>query len=72
MISIEAAVSIVITLIVLGLVFGLLLFLVNYCAAQFPTMQPFAGVARVVLMILAVLVLIGLILNFAGHPVFRQ
>ena len=70
MIGIDTAVSLVVYLIIAGIVFGLLFWLINYCASQFPGMEPFAGIARVILVILGVLVLIGVLLSFAGHPVF--
>lgn len=68
MISIQAAVMAVVYLIVAGLVFGLLWWLIGYC--QLPA--PFDKFARVVLAILAVLVLIGILLSFVGgYQVFR-
>ena len=72
MISISAAVTLIVYLLIVGMVFGLLLFLINYTAREFPTVAPFAGAARVILMILAVLVLIGILLSLVGSaPIFR-
>lgn len=68
MISISAAVTIVLYLIVAGLIFGLLWWLVGYCGLP----QPFDKVARVILAILAVFVIIGILLSIAGGtPLFR-
>lgn len=66
MISIETAVMVVIYLIVCGLIFGLLWWLIDYCAIP----QPFNKVARIILAVLAVLVLINILLSFVGHPIF--
>jgi hypothetical protein len=70
-ISIDAAVSIVLTLVIAGVIFGLLFWLVGFCMSRFPTVAPFANVAYVILAILAVMVLIGILLSFSGHQVFR-
>ncbi len=68
MISLSGAVSIIIYLVVVGLVFWLLWWLVNYIAPP----EPFRKVANVILAILAVLVVIGILLSFVGGtPVFR-
>ncbi len=68
MISLSAAVTLIVYLIVAGLVFGLLWWLVGYCGLP----QPFDKAARVALAILAVLVLIGLLLSLVGgQPLFR-
>lgn len=68
MISLEAAVWIVVYLVVAGLVFGLLFWLVQYIGLP----APFDKVARVALAILAVLVLIGILLSVVGgQPIFR-
>ncbi len=68
MISISGAVSIVMTLIVAGLVFWLLTWLVSYCGIP----EPFNKIAHVILAILAVLVVIGVLLGaVGGQPVFR-
>ena len=69
MFSIEAVVMFVLYLLGVGLIFGLLNFLIGYVAGQFPGIEPFAKFAKIGLMILAVLVLIGIVLAFMGHPV---
>lgn len=75
MISLGMVVSIVITLLVAGCVFGLLFFLINYVGSQFGGAEPFVKVARIVLMVLAILFLIGMLISFSGAapsgPIFR-
>ena len=68
MISISEAVHVVITLIIVGLIFGLCWWLVGYCGLP----APFDKAARVILAVLAVLVVIGLLLSLVGgQPLFR-
>ncbi len=68
MISMQGAVTVVIYLIVGGLVFWLLWWLVGYCNPP----EPFKKIANVVLAILAVLVVIGILLSLVGgQPIFR-
>ena len=68
MVSISAAVAIIIYLIVAGLIFGLLWWLIDYVAVP----EPFNKFLRVVLAIVAVLVIIGILLSLvAGQPLFR-
>lgn len=69
MFSIESVVMFVLYLLGCGLIFALLLYLINYVAGQFPGVEPFAKFARIGLVILAVLVLIGVVLSFMGHPI---
>ena len=75
MINLQTVVMIVLYLLGAGLVFGLLFFLINYIAGQFPGegMNLFAKFARILLIVLAVLVVIGLIIQMVGGggPVFR-
>lgn len=67
MISIQAAVSVIVYLIVGGLIFWLLWWLIGYCAIP----EPFNKVARVILAVLAVLVIIGILLSLvSGRPIF--
>lgn len=69
MFAVESLIALVIYLIVIGLIFGLLWWLVDYC--QLP--EPFNKVVRVVLAILAVLIVISVLLSFLGGiPVFRR
>ena len=68
MISIGAAVSVVLYLIVAGLIFWLLIWLLDYVAIP----DPFNKIARVCLAILAVFVVIGILLSLiGGQPIFR-
>ena len=68
MISISAAVTVVMYLIIAGIIFGLLWWLIVFC--QIP--EPFNKVARVILAILAVFVVIGILLSLVnGTPMFR-
>lgn len=68
MISLSGAITLVVYLIVAGLIFGLLWWLIGYCGLP----APFDRVARVVLAVIAVLVLIGLLLSLVGgQPIFR-
>ncbi len=68
MVSISAAVTTIVYLIVAGLVFSLLWWLVNYTNPP----EPFKKIATVVLAILAVLVVIGILLSMvSGTPIFR-
>lgn len=68
MISISAAVYVILYLVIGGLIFWLLWWLVNYVAPP----EPFRKVANVILAILAVLVVIGILLSLInGTPIFR-
>ncbi len=67
--SLETVVEVVIFLIVVSLVFGLLFWLTRYIEGEWPTTAPSMKIIRVILVILAVLVLIGMLLSFAGHPI---
>lgn len=71
MFSIESIVHLVLYLLGAGLIFALLMYLINYVSTEFPTMGPFAKFAKIALVILAVLVLIGVVLSFMGHPIVR-
>lgn len=68
MFSLSAIVSVVVYLIIAGLIFWLLWWLISYIALP----EPFAKVARVILAIAAVLVIIGVLLGLAGHPIIRM
>ncbi len=68
MISLSAAVNVFIYLLVAGLVFGLLFWLIQFIGLP----EPFNKAARVVLAILAVLVIIGILLSLVGgQAIFR-
>lgn len=67
MISISAAVHVVVYLVVAGLIFWLCWWALDRIAPP----QPFRKVAEVVLILLAVLVVIGVLLSLvSGRPVF--
>ena len=67
MISIEQVVWAIIYLIIGGVVFWLLTWLIDYIGLP----EPFRKVARVVLAVGAVLVVIAVLLAMAGHPIVR-
>ena len=68
MISIGGAVTVIMYLIVAGMIFGLLWWLINYVAPP----EPFRKVANVILAILAVMVVIGILLSLVGgQQLFR-
>ena len=69
MFSIEGVVRFVLYVLGCGLIFGLLFFLIDYVCTSFPVMAMFGKFAKIGLVILAVLVLIGIILSFMGHPI---
>jgi hypothetical protein len=67
-------VEIVVYLLIAGVIFGLFFFLIDYVARKFPSepMQLFANVAKVILVVVAVLALIGILLSAVpGGPTFR-
>ncbi len=66
-ISVEGLVELVIYLIIIGGVFWLLLWLIGYVGLP----DPFAKVAKIILMVVGVLILINILLGFAGHPIFQ-
>lgn len=69
MISLSGAVTLIVYLMVAGLVFFLLHWLIGYCGVP----EPFAKVARIVLAVLAVLVIIGVLISIVnGQPLFRM
>ena len=65
--SLEGLVELVIYLLITGGVLWLLLWLVTYIGLP----EPFAKVARIIIMIVGVLLLINILLGFAGNPVVR-
>lgn len=68
MISISSIVSVLFTIIIVGLVFWLLWWLVDYLALP----APFNKVARVILAVAAVFILISLLLSLVGYPIIRM
>jgi hypothetical protein len=69
MISLSAVITVVIYLVVAGLIFWLLWWLVNYIAPP----EPFRKVANVILAVAGVLVVCGILLSLVGGPgpIFR-
>ncbi len=73
-IDLQNVVGIVLYILCVGAVFGLLFFLVDYIGRQFPgeIMTLFVKVAKIILVVLAVLVVIGILIGLAGgQPLFR-
>ncbi len=64
--SIEAIVEYVIYFIVVGLIFGLLFYLIDYCE----TPQPWNKYLKMFIMVCGILLVIGMLLAFVGHPLF--
>ena len=62
-----AVVSAILYLVVLGLVFWLLWWLIEYCGIP----EPFHKVAKVLLAVLAVAVICNVLLGLTGHPLIR-
>ena len=73
MISLAGAVTFIVYLLIAGLVFGLLYYLICYCEKEFPGIPLFFKIARLALVFLAVLVLIALLISVVGGtPLFRN
>ena len=58
-------VSIIVTLLIFGCIVGLLFYLIRIV----PVPEPYKGWILIVLQVLVVLVLIGMLLGFAGYPI---
>jgi len=65
--SLEGLVELVIYLSIVGGIIWLLLWLIGYVGLP----EPFAKVAKIIIMCVGVLILINVLLGFAGHPVVR-
>jgi hypothetical protein len=63
--SMAGLVSIIITLLIFGCIVGLLFYLIHIV----PIPAPYKGWILIVLQVLVVLVLIGMLLGFAGYPI---
>lgn len=63
----QSLIMAVIGLIILGLIVGLLWWLVDYCGVP----EPINRVIRVVIAIMVVLVLINFLLSIIGHPLIE-
>lgn len=71
MIDIGTVVMIFFWAIIVGLIFGLMIWLTYYLASQWPTCEPWMKFVRVALVVLMVFVAIGALLGLLGHPVIR-
>jgi hypothetical protein len=58
-------VSLIIYLMVAGLIFWLLWWVIGYSGIP----EPFAKVARVIIAVIAVIFLVGILLSFLGQPI---
>ena len=68
MISISAVIMVVLYLVVVGVIFWLLNWLIDYCGVP----DPFNKVARIILAVLAVFICIALLLSLVGgQQIFR-
>jgi len=65
--SLQGLVELVIYLAIVGGVLWLLLWLIGYIGLP----EPFSKVAKIIIMIVGVLILINVLLGFAGHPIVR-
>lgn len=61
--------GLLITLIVYAIIFGLLYWLVTYIVANVPIPAPFGNILIIAVVVIGVLMLIGLLLEIAGHPI---
>ena len=62
-------IGLLITLLVYALVFGLLYWLVTWIVATVPIPDPFGKIMIIAVVVIGVLMLIGLLLELAGHPI---
>jgi len=68
MVSLSALITLVIYVIVAGLIFYLIWWLIGYCGLP----EPFNKVCRILVAVVAVLFLIGILLSMInGQPLFR-
>jgi len=62
--SIEALISVIVYLVVIGLIFWCIWWFIGYVGVP----EPFNKVIRVVIGLVALVVVIGLLLSLVGHP----
>lgn len=67
MISGSAMLSLLITLVIVGLICYLIWWFIGYAGIP----EPFSKVARVIVALFALIFLINLLLGFTGHPLFK-
>lgn len=65
-ISGDTLISAVIWIVVAGVIFWLLNYLIDYCQVA----EPFNRIAKVIVMLAAVIILINALLSIAGHPLW--
>ena len=63
--TMSGLVSIIVTLLIFGCIVGLLFYLIHVV----PVPEPYKSWIKIVLQVLVILVLIGMLLNFAGVPI---
>ena len=68
MISLSVLLTSVLYIVIIGLIFWLLFWLVDSVGIP----EPFHKVIKVILMVVAVIILIGFLLNLAGMPLVRM
>jgi len=66
-ISSNDLVSALIWIIVVGVIFWLLIWLIGYCKLP----EPFNKIARILIAVVAVVILINILLGFTGHPLIK-
>jgi hypothetical protein len=67
MIAGSSLLSVLITLVIVGLIFWLLWWFIGYVGLP----EPFNKVAKVIIGLIALIFLINLLLGFSGHPLIR-
>lgn len=67
--SIDTVVAIFVTLLVFGAIFGVMFGILWYIGTKYSSATPWLNIIRVVLVVLGGLVLIFMLLAFAGYPV---
>lgn len=67
MITGSSLLSLLVTLVIVGLIFWLVLWFVDYIALP----EPFNKVAKVIIGIAALVFLVNLLLGLTGHPLLR-
>lgn len=67
MISVSSLIQAVVVIAVVGLIFWMCNWLIEYIGIQ----EPFHKVAKVVLAVFCVLIVIGVLLSLIGYPIIR-
>lgn len=69
--NIDTVVAIFIALLVVGSIFGVMFGILWYIETKYPSAGPWLNIIRIVLVVLGGLVIIFMLLDFAGHPVIN-